>query len=964
MKERNHLRASYIQILDNRLEVRTKEGRTAYVLLSESQLKEWQALSRHLDPSNSLNLVDVRETEEDLTAGHIILEPDYLVDISSLAECYKPYGHHPLNYTLARLQNRSNSAPILLGNTANYFIDELINEEEDAPADYLASMREMFKTTAFEFSACEDLQDAATEKRFFQDAKRHFDQIKQVIKQSFPRAGIRKEELVVEPSFICNTLGIQGRLDVMMIDSSAFIELKSGKGVEDFRSGGQFLHSASNHAIQTLLYLAVLEYNLNKGSEEIKAYLLYSKYPLLSREYYSEKLLAEVLHLRNQIVAVDYVLQKTNRIDYTREVLGGLNAKHLNTEEMTGKLFENYLAPAIERFGSQFRCLNGEEQSYVLRLYNFIIKEQWYSKVGEREYEGTKRAANLWNASFDEKKSAGEILYDLRIRDNQSGATRPSITLAIPEYPDLYLPNFRQGDVIILYERNREEDTVNNRQVIKGSIACLDNKLVTIRLRSVQRNRLLWNTDGNYALEHDYMDSSFINQFKSLSTFISANPERRDLLLGKRLPRQGASDFSDKKDDLERSIRKALAAPDCFLLVGPPGTGKTSLALKQIVARKLESEPGSNILLLSYTNRAVDEICKTLTETGEPFIRIGSELNCEPEYRPYLLGRQLDACRSRKEVIEAIRRCRVFVGTVASISGKPDLFVLKKFDLAVIDEATQLLEPHLLGILSAQTPDGDNAIERFILIGDHKQLPAVVLQSDEESRVIEPVLTDWGINNLKDSLFERLYRKYRAVGADWAYDQLNRQGRMHPQISAFPSEEFYDGRLDSAGLPHQLEEDPSGQRVIFLPVKPDPEDKADKANRAEAREVAHICRNLPEEYQTIGIITPFRNQIALIRKTLQEAGIEYSGKILIDTVERFQGSQCDVIIYSFCIKTPAQLAALPNRMEENGVVVDRKLNVALTRARKKLYIIGNQELLLGDPIYAKLISKQEIGDRR
>lgn len=959
MKERIDLRATYTQTLDDKLEVRTADGQVACVLLSETQREDWKSLSRHLDSTNSLSLVEVQEAGEFLTAGHIIVEPDYLVDISSLAECYKPYGHHPLNYTLSRLQSRSNTSPILLGNTANYFIDELINEREDNPADYLTAMREMFKTAAFEFSSCENLRDNTLERKFFQDTKKHFDNIKKVVDQSFPRAGIKKEGLVVEPSFICNTLGIQGRLDVMMLDSSAFIELKSGKGVEDFRNGGQFLRSAENHYTQTLLYLAVLRYNLNKSPEEINAYLLYSKYPLLSREYYSEKHLAEVLNLRNHIVVIDYAMQKANSLDYTRAVLSLVTAEHLNTREMTGKLYENYLAPAINRPGSGFQLLNEAEQSYLLRLYNFIVKEQWYSKAGEREYEGVKRAANLWHAGFEEKKSAGEILYDLQILHNQSDASRPMITLAIPEYPDLYLPNFRQGDVIILYERNKEADTVNNRQVIKGSIAKLDSRQVVIRLRSVQRNHLLWNMEGRYAIEHDYMDSLFTNMFKSLSTFTTANEERRNLLLGTRPPRQGTIDLSGAPDDMERSIRKALSAPDCFLLVGPPGTGKTSLVLKQIVARELNREPESNILLLSYTNRAVDEICKALLEVSDRFIRIGSELNCDPEYHAFLLNNRLDSCTNRQQVIDTINGHRVFVGTVAAISGKPDLFNLKKFDLAIIDEATQLLEPHLLGVLSARAIDDSNAIDRFILIGDHKQLPAVVLQSDEESRVTEPILNNLGISNLKESLFERLYKKYKSENLDWAYDQLSRQGRMHPQIAAFPSEQFYDGRLDIAGLPHQLEGDSKEKRIIFLPVAPDPTDKADKANRAEAQEVVNICRSLTEEYANIGIITPFRNQIALIRKTLQESGIENSGNILIDTVERFQGSQCDVIIYSFCIKTRSQLLALPNLTEENGVRIDRKLNVALTRARKKLYIVGNKALLAQDSIYSRLIDHIE-----
>ncbi|MDR0798226.1 MAG: hypothetical protein LBN18_00480, partial [Dysgonamonadaceae bacterium] len=97
------------------------------------------------------------------------------------------------------------------------------------------------------------------------------------------------------------------------------------------------------------------------------------------------------------------------------------------------------------------------------------------------------------------------------------------------------------------------------------------------------------------------------------------------------------------------------------------------------------------------------------------------------------------------------------------------------------------------------------------------------------------------------------------------------------------------------------------------------------------------------------------NQIALIRKLLQEADCKSFAEISVDTVERFQGSQRDVIIYSFCIHNERQLAALPNLTEENGQIIDRKLNVVLTRARKQLYLIGNERLLRMNELYNRLL---------
>ncbi len=277
-------------------------------------------------------------------------------------------------------------------------------------------------------------------------------------------------------------------------------------------------------------------------------------------------------------------------------------------------------------------------------------------------------------------------------------------------------------------------------------------------------------------------------------------------------------------DDFVRITLKAQAAKDYFLLIGPPGTGKTSRALRGMVEAFYRE--GKEILLLSYTNRAVDEICKMLTAiTPEVnFIRIGNELSCEEAYRPHLIENVLETCSTRREVQERMARCRIFVGTVATLSAKTELFRLKTFDVALIDEATQILEPQLLGLLCMRGVTGGNAIGKFVLIGDHKQLPAVVLQSSEQSEIQDEGLRTIGLRNLKDSLFERLYRnairnsvrlgclqtsagsQSSVAGSPFSFSSLDilcRQGRMNVEVAAFPNRAFYGGLLQPVGLEHQ-----------------------------------------------------------------------------------------------------------------------------------------------------------------
>lgn len=241
------------------------------------------------------------------------------------------------------------------------------------------------------------------------------------------------------------------------------------------------------------------------------------------------------------------------------------------------------------------------------------------------------------------------------------------------------------------------------------------------------------------------------------------------------------------------------------------------------------------------------------------------------------------------------------------------------------------------------------------MIGDHKQLPAIVLQDKSESKIEESALQESGLSNLSNSLFERLYLKYKEMDITRAYAVLSKQGRMHPDIAAFPSHHFYNGILDCAGLPHQIKEEENAPRLAFFDILPSPEDKSDKSNMAEALQVVAVCKELKDSDHSIGIITPFRKQIALIRKLLADNELNNIPSLVVDTVERFQGSQRDIIIYSFCIKTQGQLLALPNYTEDDGQLIDRKLNVALTRARKYLYIIGNKHLLNQNIIYRQLI---------
>lgn len=921
-----------------------------------------------------VNLLDVAIDEAGiLTPSFIVLEPDYLLDISSLAECFRDYGHHPANYFLSRLQPIENARPLLLGNIANLFLDEWIHAKSEE-IDYRTCMQKAFRRYPIELAACSDLRDKEKERQFFEDCKLHFDHIRETVNDTFHAASyeLDKTDAVLEPSYICEALGLQGRLDYMQRDMSSFIEMKSGKA-DEYAIRGK-VEPKENNKVQMLLYQAVLQYSMGMDHRKVKAYLLYTRYPLLYPSRPSWAMVRRVIDLRNRIVADEYGIQLRNSLEYTSQKLEEINASTLNERGLKGRFWETYLRPSIDNFQSKLKALSALEKNYFYAVYNFITKELYTSKSGDVDYEGRTGAASLWLSTLAEKCEAGEIIYDLKIKENHAADEyKAGLTLTAGSemlHAETFLPNFRQGDAIILYERNCDTDNVTNKMVFKGNIEYLTENEIGIRLRATQQNPSVLPTESLYAIEHDTMDTTFRSMYQGLYAYLSARKERRDLLLSQRPPRFDKSLDSMifcSEDDFTRVALKAKAAQDYFLLIGPPGTGKTSCALKKMV-ETFHADKDAQILLLSYTNRAVDEICKSLASIAPAvdFIRVGSELSCDEAYRGHLIENELSSCNRRSEVYERIRNCRIIVGTVAAISGKPELFRLKHFDVAIIDEATQILEPQLLGILCARGEDEKDAIDKFVLIGDHKQLPAVVQQNAEQAAIYDESLLSIGLSNLKDSLFERLYRNCTAACSSSAihrsYDMLCRQGRMHPEVALFANRAFYGGRLIPVGLPHQIEDSDTICRLAFYPSVPEKAGASAKINYSEARIVADLAVRIYEHHQsdfdesrTLGIITPYRSQIALIKKEIESVGIPVLNRILVDTVERFQGSERDVIIYSFCVNYPYQLKFLSNLTEEEGVLIDRKLNVALTRARKQMFITGVPELLERNPLYKSLL---------
>lgn len=463
----------------------------------------------------------------------------------------------------------------------------------------------------------------------------------------------------------------------------------------------------------------------------------------------------------------------------------------------------------------------------------------------------------------------------------------------------------------------------------------------------------------------------------------------RSILLGEHAP-----EFADVKPALpwpahlnasqRKAVEQALSARDFALIHGPPGTGKTTTVAelcRQIVARD------EKILACAPSNLAVDNLLEKLLDAGVRAIRLGHPARISPRMREHsldlLVAEHPDLKTARKLVrnAEALQakaskytrakpepgarkemrsEARALIADArhledqivksildsadvicATLTGlDPNILDDRTFGTLVIDEAGQAIEPACWPALLRG--------ERVILGGDHCQLPPTIL-SPEAAR-----------EGLAISLLERLATGEKAFPSSL----LTTQYRMHPTIMQFSSEQFYGGNLEAyedapshtlAKLPDVTDVEATQATLQFIDTagagydeEPGSEGES-LCNPQEADVIANQVLLLLESGvlpAQIGVISPYAAQVRLLRDKLA------STEVSVDTIDGFQGQEREAILISF---------VRSNGNGEVGFLSDtRRTNVALTRARRKLVVIGDTATLCQHPFYAKLLEYFEL----
>jgi superfamily I DNA and/or RNA helicase len=468
----------------------------------------------------------------------------------------------------------------------------------------------------------------------------------------------------------------------------------------------------------------------------------------------------------------------------------------------------------------------------------------------------------------------------------------------------------------------------------------------------------------------------------------------REVMMGEKQPRfaEALPDVQFHADlnlSQQEAVRFALAAEDMAVIHGPPGTGKTTTVVELIVQA---IERGQSVLACGPSNTAVDNLLEKLVAAKQKVVRIGHPARVAERLREYTLdglveqhenqsvirdlyreaeqmfrraakwtrskrarGERQEMRREANELKQHARlmeqqaidstlnRAQVICATTTF---NENLLGERWFDLVVIDEACQSVEPGCWQPILR--------CDKVVMAGDPMQLPPTVLSSEAARQ------------GFALSLLERQLNIY----GDQVTRLLNVQYRMHQQIMTFSSDHFYAGQLiaDESVAKHQLHDLPSVEEneltrepVTFIDTAGagwDEEIEPEGLSKLNPQEAALVVKKVAAMAEVgvpsedIAVIAPYAAQVRLIRQLLAES--LDGGEPEVDTVDGFQGREKEVVVISL---------VRSNSEGEIGFLSDeRRMNVALTRARRKLIVIGDSATLGGHEFYQSLLEYfEELG---
>ncbi|NLV06547.1 AAA family ATPase [Haloarcula rubripromontorii] len=803
----------------------------------------------------------------------LVVQPDFLVDVTDI----RAWVQCPRMYYLRKLDGAEHAYPLVKGTVVHEVFGDLLRGR-----DLDTAIEEQVDAAGLDIGLLGREADEVAG-----DVRDHASAIQGWLQQG---TLTETDQWRSEMTLISERFGMKGRADA--VRRGMPVELKTGKNTKR--------EPRFQDKIQATAYALMLGERAADASSAVEAApdtgtLLYTKNAAVDRNEESgdlspakefsigSGLLNYVVRTRNAIAAMEYDCSVPTGYE--------ANAKCEYCFEQDTCMAVSGRLDQESKAGQVGRAVPDEEREYFERFYEAIEAER---RAVHREY------AKLWEQTPEERADNDRALIGLeptgrRELDGGRWELRATGTGAVSK--------IREGNLVLASDGDPVTGDAELARVerLGEEIVVTADEPLELRRLDVYPSELT--TDRLQNALHDAV--------------LLQSPEQKDVLFGRREPEFAAVDetFIDNNDAQNEAVQLAVGAEDFALVHGPPGTGKTYTLARMVRALV---ERGDRVLLSAFTNRAVDNLIEALEDQGyTDIVRVGTESGVREDMQEYRLETSGDpsACASR------LQNAQVVAATTATCGGST--LQTQEFDVAVVDEAGQLTEP---GTLAATT-----LADRFVLVGDHQQLPPVVQSEDE---------------TLSTSLFERLIDAHPEAGV-----MLDRQYRMAQHIQAFASREFYDGQLRPATgeVAAQRLDDLDGVSTASLPkplrdrvafVDPDGSQRGN-TNPDEADRIAEIVASYREagvRADDIGVIAPYRAQVAEISKRLPD--------VTVDTVDRFQGSSKEVIVISF-----VATGTLDSPIFEDY----RRINVALTRAKKALVLVGDGDALATDEVYGRMV---------
>ena len=539
-----------------------------------------------------------------------------------------------------------------------------------------------------------------------------------------------------------------------------------------------------------------------------------------------------------------------------------------------------------------------------------------------RESEAVRRAFHAqWELPVTERVEKGRCIEGLEFAAVQEGRFL-RFRCAAGNSSD-----FREGDLVRL---SRGQPTL---PLLTGNLFRVDDEEVWFDPAEPWRSMLHEIESGILALDPSYIDlDPFYRQaIADLGATARGRERILPLLCGEMVPEVDVSSFeeaaaaADKEgvnDAQSEAIAQAVATNLCHLVQGPPGTGKT-FVLAQIVKQRVAR--GERILITALTHRAIHNalnmICRVAPEISG-VVKIGREV-----YDPDLRVRQFQSFSSSPLTTNT----GGYVVGATPFAARSRRLRGVEFDAVIVDESSQVTLP--LAVMAMLAADV------YIFIGDHKQLPPVVMTLSPEDAPLASVfgrLAGFGFSTMLETTY-----------------------RMNNELTQWPGDAFYSGKLQAAKQ--------NAQRRLALPQRThdyaeviDPEKPmvliemdhctSQRYSDEEATLAAGLLVALKRaglSLDQVAVVVPFRRQARRIRMFLKARHAIQSQDLsdcIIDTVERMQGQEREVVIVSMTASEPGYLAMLLGFLLQ-----PQRLNVAVTRARSKLIILASEQITQAEP---------------